>query len=77
MTVKIITDSVADLPPQLVQELSIAVVPLNVRFDNEVYRDGVDLTTEQFYEKLTHSKTMPVTSVPFLSLRTTILLSLW
>ena len=64
MTVKIVTDSVSDLPPQVAQELGITVVPLNVRFGTEVYRDGIDLTAEQFYERLTHSKTLPVSSVP-------------
>ena len=64
MTVKIVTDSVADLPPQVVSELGITVVPLNVRFGTEVYRDGVDLTAEQFYDRLMHSQTLPVTSVP-------------
>jgi len=64
MTVKIVTDSVADLPPQVAEELGITVVPLNVRFGAEVYRDGVDLTAEQFYDKLVHSETLPVTSVP-------------
>jgi len=64
VTVKIVTDSVADLPPQVVSELGITVVPLNVRFGTEVYRDGVDLTAEQFYDRLMHSQTLPVTSVP-------------
>ncbi len=64
MSVKIVTDSVADLPSQVVNELGITVVPLNVRFGTEVYRDGVDLTAEQFYERLMHSQTLPVTSVP-------------
>jgi len=64
MTVKIVTDSVADLPSQVVEELGITVIPLNVRFGEEVYRDGIDITTEQFYERLTHSKIPPVTSVP-------------
>ena len=64
MPVKIVTDSVADLPSQVVNELGITVVPLNVRFGTEVYRDGVDLTAEQFYERLMHSQTLPVTSVP-------------
>jgi len=64
MTVRIVTDSVADLPSQVVQELGISVVPLNVRFGTEVYRDGVDLTAEQFYERLKYSKVLPVTSVP-------------
>ena len=64
MTVKIVTDSVSDLPPQVVKELGITVVPLHVRFGTEVYRDGVDLTTDQFFAKLTRSKALPVTSVP-------------
>ena len=64
MTVRLVTDSVADLPPQVTEELGITVVPLNVRFGDEVYRDGVDLTAEQFYDRLVHSETLPVTSVP-------------
>lgn len=64
MAVKVVTDSVADLPPQVVKELGITVVPLLVRFGTELYRDGVDLTAEQFYDKLVHNKTLPVTSVP-------------
>ena len=64
MTVKIVTDSVCDLPPKIANELGITVIPLNVRFGEEVYRDGIDLTAEQFYEKLKYSKTLPVTSVP-------------
>jgi len=64
VAVKIITDSVADLPPEVARELGITVVPLNVRFGDEVYRDGIDLTAEQFYEKLKYSQALPVTSVP-------------
>ena len=64
MPVRIVTDSVSDLPPQIAEELGITVVPLNVRFGTEVYHDGVDLTSEQFYDKLMHSETLPVTSVP-------------
>lgn len=64
MSVKIVTDSIADLPAQVVNELGITIVPLNVRFGTEVYRDGVDLTAEQFYDRLAHSKILPVTSTP-------------
>lgn len=64
MTVKIVTDSVADLPPQVVEELGITVIPLILRFGEEVYRDGIDLTADQFYEKLQTSKVFPATSVP-------------
>lgn len=64
MTVKIVTDSVADLPSEVVRELGVTVVPLNVRFGDKVYRDGIDLTAEEFYDKLKYSQTLPVTSVP-------------
>lgn len=64
MTVKIITDSVADLPSEVIKELGITVIPILVRFGEKVYRDGIDLTAEQFYDRLTHSKILPVTSVP-------------
>ena len=64
MKVKIVTDSVADLPPKVVQELGITVVPLNVRFGTKVYRDNIDISAEQFYKKLAQSKILPATSVP-------------
>ena len=64
MTVKILTDSVADLPQPLVRELDIKVVPLLIRWGEDTYRDGVDLTAEQFYERLKHSKVPPATSLP-------------
>ena len=62
--VAIVTDSVADLPPHVVDELGITVVPLIVRFGSDVYRDGLDLNPDQFYGKLRTSKILPVTSVP-------------
>lgn len=62
--VAIVTDSVADLPPQVAQELDITVVPLVVRFGTDVYRDGLDLSPDEFYGKLKASKVLPATSVP-------------
>jgi len=64
MMVKIVTDSVADLPPEVARELGITVIPLVLRFGAETYRDGVDLTPDQFYQKLQTSKAFPATSVP-------------
>jgi DegV family protein with EDD domain len=64
LVVKIVTDSVADLPFEVAEGLGITVVPLNVRFGTEAYRDGIDLTAEQFYDKLKYSDVLPVTSVP-------------
>ena len=62
MTVKIVTDSTADIPPQVAKELGIWVVPLYVHFGSEVYRDGVDLSAVEFYQKLKASKSLPTTA---------------
>ncbi len=62
--VAIVTDSVADLPPHVAEEFEITVVPLVVRFGADVYRDGLDLSPNQFYEKLKTSQVLPLTSVP-------------
>jgi DegV family protein with EDD domain len=62
--VAIVTDSVADLPPQVADEFGITVVPLVVRFGTDLYRDGLDLSPDQFYGKLRTSKALPATSVP-------------
>ena len=66
MAVKIVTDSLGDIPSGVVEELGITVIPINVIFGTETYRDGIDLTTDQFYEKLMHSKDLPVTAIPAL-----------
>ena len=62
--VKIVTDSSSDIPPEVTQELGITVIPLYVRFGDEVYRDGVDISADQFYAKLVHSHILPKTSTP-------------
>ncbi len=64
MTVRIVTDSTSDLPPELASELGISVVPLSVIFGDDVYRDKVDITHDLFYEKLVSSKVLPTTSAP-------------
>jgi DegV family protein with EDD domain len=64
MGVKIVTDSLGDIPPEVAEGLGITVIPINVRFGTESYRDGIDLTTEQFYERLARSKVFPTTIVP-------------
>ncbi len=64
MTVKIITDSTADIPRSMAQELGIEIVPLKVRFGEEEFLDGVDLTPDEFYRRLTSSAVLPVTSQP-------------
>lgn len=62
--VQIVTDSTADIPKSLIKELDIHVVPLKVHFGDETYEDGIDLNSEQFYQKLSESEVMPTTSQP-------------
>jgi DegV family protein with EDD domain len=64
MTVRIITDSTADLPPQVAKELGITVVPVYLRFGEKVYRDGVDMGHDEFYRKLAEGSVQPATSQP-------------
>ena len=64
MTVKVVTDSTADLPPQIAEELGITVVPVYLRFGEKVYRDGVDISQDEFYQKLVEGPIHPSTSQP-------------
>ena len=64
MKIKIVTDSTADLPPGLARELGITVVPAYVRFGNAVYRDQVDISEEEFYQRLSRDPIHPSTEPP-------------
>jgi DegV family protein with EDD domain len=64
MPVRIVTDSTADLTPELTRGLGITVVPVYVRFGHESYRDGIDISREEFYKRLVTSPVHPTTSQP-------------
>ena len=64
MVVRVVTDSTSDLPPQVADELAITVVPAQVQFGTEIYRDGVDLSFSEFYRKLEEGPILPKTSPP-------------
>ena len=64
MTVKIVTDSTSDISRELARTLSIEIVPVYVKFGDEVYRDGVDISGDGFYRKLATAFVYPVTSPP-------------
>jgi DegV family protein with EDD domain len=68
MPVKVVTDSVADIPPQVIAKLGITVIPVLLRFGEEVLRDGIDITTDRFFERLASSRIMPTTAVPSLDM---------
>lgn len=60
--VLILTDSTADLSPQLREERSIYSLPLLVQFGEENYRDGIDLTTRELYDIVEEKKELPKTA---------------
>ena len=60
----VVTDSTSDLPPEIVKELDIKIVPLNVHFGEETFVDGVEITVDQFYRRLQESPILPTTSQP-------------
>jgi DegV family protein with EDD domain len=62
--ISIVTDSTANLPPELASQHGIEVVPLQVLFGKESFLDGVDLGTEEFYERLKAAPALPTTSQP-------------
>lgn len=64
MTVRVVTDSTADLPAEVAAEAGIVVVPCQVIFGTTPYREGVDITTKEFYERLVSSTALPTTSQP-------------
>jgi DegV family protein with EDD domain len=65
--IAVVTDSVACVPPQLVAEYGIEVVPFHVIWDGRAYKDGVDLTPAEFYRLFGHNKDYPTTSQPSLA----------
>lgn len=62
MGIKIVTDSVADVPKEIVDQLDIKVLPLTVNFEDGSFKDGIDITKQEFYKKLSSSKKLPTTS---------------
>jgi DegV family protein with EDD domain len=64
MTVKIVTDTLSDITSDLATELGVTVVPLYVRFGEQIYRDRVEITSEEFYHRLVTEATLPSTTQP-------------
>ena len=64
MSVRIVTDSTCDLPPETIQRLGITVIPLHIHAEDRTYLDGVDLTREEFYAHLPRYVPAPKTAAP-------------
>ena len=66
MAIKVVTDSTSDLDSAIAKDLGITIVPLNVHFGETVFKDGIDLNTDQFFDKLINGNVFPSTSQPSL-----------
>jgi DegV family protein with EDD domain len=64
MSIGIVTDSTADLSPDVQERFGLGMVPLIVNWDGETFRDKLDLTTRDFYRRLRTSKSLPKTGAP-------------
>jgi DegV family protein with EDD domain len=61
---QIVTDSSCDLPVELIKGNNIRTVPLTITIEDQVYREGVDITPGEFYDKMARSPVLPKTSQP-------------
>src|ERR1700738_5363921 len=66
-SIGVVTDSTADLRPAVQERLGLGVVALIVNWDGQTFRDKIDLTTADFYQRLRTSKTLPKTGAPSLA----------
>jgi len=64
MAVKIVTDSLSDITPDISERLGITIVPLIVSFGHESFTDRVTITTDEFYHKLVSNPNWPITTQP-------------
>ena len=62
--IAIVTDSTAYLPKEIIEKYNIHVVPLSVNFKNKTFKEGFDISTKDFYEKMAVIEELPTTSQP-------------
>jgi len=64
MSVRIVTDSTCDLPAEVIARYKIHVIPLYINIGKQGYLDGIDITREEFYQRLPSYPVHPTTAVP-------------
>lgn len=64
MAVSVVIDSASDMPLELARDLGMTIVPANVHFGTEVFKDGVELTADEFFDRLFNGPDFPTTSQP-------------
>jgi len=64
MTIRIVTDSTCDLPPDIIEKYQVKVVPIYLNIGKDEFLDGIDITRKEFYQKLPGLTEHPTTAVP-------------
>jgi len=62
--IAVVTDSASNLPPEVAAQYGITVVPIYLHWDGRTYRDGVDITPDEVYQRLRENKHLPHTAGP-------------
>ncbi|GGK02979.1 hypothetical protein GCM10007063_26550 [Lentibacillus kapialis] len=70
MNIAVMTDSTSYIPEFLIEQYNIHIVPLNVVFGDDSYREGIDITTGEFYDKVRETTDLPKTSQPSIGMIT-------
>jgi DegV family protein with EDD domain len=71
MTIGIVTDSTNDLPQEMVEQFNIQVLPMYINIGDQGFQDGVDITRQEFYDRLPSSDPFPTTAAPSIDQFTT------
>lgn len=64
MTIRIVTDSACDVPPDIAEKMGITIVPVYINIGDQSYLDGVDLSRREFFVNLPAYDLFPTTAAP-------------
>lgn len=64
MKIKVVTDSTNDLPPEIIEQYGITVIPMYINIGDQGFQDGIDITRKEFYNRLPQSDPFPTTAAP-------------
>jgi DegV family protein with EDD domain len=64
MKIKVVTDSTNDLPPEIIEQYGITVIPMYINIGDQSFQDGIDITRKEFYNRLPQSDPFPTTAAP-------------
>ena len=62
MDIQLLCDSLCDIPDEIAAKPYLEVIPLTVMFDNEEFREGIDISKEEFYKRVKSTGEIPKTS---------------